>query len=215
MGNVLIGDNSRALLLVPRCGSHSLAAAWLEQLEPDGYAAWQASGGLHPSKFLSRQASDWMSLDGIELGVVLRGPVERFRSACGKHSLDIEQQLAEPRYRQVPCLPYAQVWRMEEGGVDAAAEWLGLTTPIPMLDAAPEKPEVTPEQADRIRALLADECEMYDTRRHRPGLGDMVKSTLSAIGITEERVSKAIGRPCGCGKRAEKLNELGRKFGIG
>ena len=49
----------------------------------------------------------------------------------------------------------------------------------------------------------------------RPGLGDMVKSGLSAVGITEDRVSKAIGRPCGCGKRAEALNELGRKFGIG
>ena len=49
----------------------------------------------------------------------------------------------------------------------------------------------------------------------RPGLGDMVKAGLSAIGITEERVSKAIGRPCGCSKRAGKLNELGRKVGIG
>ncbi len=48
-----------------------------------------------------------------------------------------------------------------------------------------------------------------------PGLGDMVKATLSAVGITEERVSKAIGRPCNCGKRAEKLNELGRRIGIG
>lgn len=49
----------------------------------------------------------------------------------------------------------------------------------------------------------------------KPGLGDMVKAGLSAIGITEERVSAAIGRPCGCSERAERLNELGRKFGIG
>jgi hypothetical protein len=49
----------------------------------------------------------------------------------------------------------------------------------------------------------------------KPGLGDMVKSWLSAIGITEERVSKAIGRPCGCSERAKKLNELGRRVGIG
>ena len=48
-----------------------------------------------------------------------------------------------------------------------------------------------------------------------PGLGDMVKGALSSIGITEERVSKAIGRPCGCSERAEKLNNLGRKIGIG
>ena len=47
------------------------------------------------------------------------------------------------------------------------------------------------------------------------GLGDMVKAGLSAIGITEERVSAAIGRQCGCSERAEALNELGRKIGIG
>jgi hypothetical protein len=47
------------------------------------------------------------------------------------------------------------------------------------------------------------------------GLGGMIKAGLSAIGITEERVSKAIGKPCGCGKRAEKLDKLGYKLGIG
>lgn len=46
----------------------------------------------------------------------------------------------------------------------------------------------------------------------KAGLGDMVKAGLSAFGITEQRVSKAIGQPCGCGKRAEKLNELGHKY---
>lgn len=51
--------------------------------------------------------------------------------------------------------------------------------------------------------------------RAKTGLGDMVKAGLSAIGITEERVSKAIGRPCGCSRRAEALNELGRRIGIG
>ena len=51
--------------------------------------------------------------------------------------------------------------------------------------------------------------------KKKRGLGDIVKAGLSALCITEQRVSKAIGRPCGCGKRAEKLNELGKKFGIG
>lgn len=49
----------------------------------------------------------------------------------------------------------------------------------------------------------------------KPGLGDYVAKGLSAIGITKERVSKVLGKPCGCGKRQQKLNELGRKFGIG
>jgi len=49
-----------------------------------------------------------------------------------------------------------------------------------------------------------------------PGLGDMVSAGLSAIGITPERVSKALGvTDCGCKKRQQQLNELGRRIGIG
>lgn len=57
--------------------------------------------------------------------------------------------------------------------------------------------------------------ETHPAYPKKRGLGDMVADGLAAVGITKERVSKAIGRPCGCGKRQEKLNELGRKFGIG
>jgi hypothetical protein len=35
------------------------------------------------------------------------------------------------------------------------------------------------------------------------------------MGITPEKVSKVIGKPCGCNKRKERLNKLGKKFGIG
>lgn len=49
----------------------------------------------------------------------------------------------------------------------------------------------------------------------KPGLGDYVARGLAAIGITKQRVSKALGRPCGCPKRQQKLNDIGRKFGIG
>jgi hypothetical protein len=76
---------------------------------------------------------------------------------------------------------------------------------------------------EQVRACIVSEDGDYITvdethsayPRAKMGLGDMVKSTLSAVGITEERVSKAIGRPCGCSKRAEALNALGRRIGIG
>jgi len=62
--------------------------------------------------------------------------------------------------------------------------------------------------------IVVDETsEAYPHRK--TGLGDMVAGGLASVGITKARVSKAIGRPCGCAKRQEKLNELGRKFGIG
>lgn len=44
------------------------------------------------------------------------------------------------------------------------------------------------------------------------GLGDIVKAGLSALGITEERVTALVGKPCGCHERAAKLNELGAKY---
>jgi hypothetical protein len=49
----------------------------------------------------------------------------------------------------------------------------------------------------------------------KPGLGDMVAAGLSAIGITKERVSAVVGGDCGCAKRQEALNALGRRVGIG
>lgn len=51
--------------------------------------------------------------------------------------------------------------------------------------------------------------------KQKPGLGDMVASGLSAVGITKERVSKLVGGDCGCKKRQEALNALGRRLGIG
>ena len=41
------------------------------------------------------------------------------------------------------------------------------------------------------------------------GLGDNIKKALSAVGITEERVSNWLGTPCNCAERVEKLNQLG------
>lgn len=47
------------------------------------------------------------------------------------------------------------------------------------------------------------------------GLGDIVATGLAKLGITKERISKAIGRDCGCAGRQKKLNELGKILGIG
>jgi hypothetical protein len=76
---------------------------------------------------------------------------------------------------------------------------------------------------DEVRACIVsqdgDRITVDETHpaypRAKPGLGDMVAAGLAAVGITKERVSKAIGKPCGCAKRQERLNELGRRLGIG
>lgn len=41
------------------------------------------------------------------------------------------------------------------------------------------------------------------------GLGDVVAAALSIVGVTEDRVTRWLGRPCNCKRRKEKLNALG------
>lgn len=40
------------------------------------------------------------------------------------------------------------------------------------------------------------------------GLGDVIESALSKVGVTPERVERFLGRPCGCKERKQKLNQL-------
>lgn len=64
---------------------------------------------------------------------------------------------------------------------------------------------------EELKQRVADYRE-----RQRLGLGDMVAAGLSAVGITPERVSAALGvKDCGCKKRQQQLNAIGRRLGIG
>jgi len=77
------------------------------------------------------------------------------------------------------------------------------------------RPEV-PEAAAKNELLELLRKRFADAPPANPGLGDMVSAGLSAIGITPERVSKALGvKDCGCKKRQQQLNDLGRRIGIG
>lgn len=42
-------------------------------------------------------------------------------------------------------------------------------------------------------------------------IGDHLADGLAAVGITKERVSRLLGRPCKCKERQRRLNQLGRK----
>ena len=48
------------------------------------------------------------------------------------------------------------------------------------------------------------------TAKPRRWLGDRVHDALDAVGISEERVSRWLGRPCVCPERRERLNRLHR-----
>ena len=39
-------------------------------------------------------------------------------------------------------------------------------------------------------------------------LGDAIERSLQTVGVTDERVSTWLGKPCGCDERREKMNQL-------
>lgn len=66
---------------------------------------------------------------------------------------------------------------------------------------------------------LRRRCISFGPPRSVKGLGDIVADGFAAFGITKERaqaVASVVGiSDCGCEKRQELLNDLGRKIGIG
>lgn len=57
-------------------------------------------------------------------------------------------------------------------------------------------------------STILNNSPQVNHRKRRFLLGDTISSALSIVGITEDRVSSWLGRPCGCGRRREKLNQL-------
>jgi hypothetical protein len=164
MGQVLTGLYSRQFLLVPRSGSHSLVAAWLQEHEPENYTDWQSSLHLHPARFLTLQSTVDQISYGAELCVVVRDPIQRFRSMIAHRELEIEQQLISPVYGPLPSLSYTRYFRFENQ-LQECAEWLGITIPLPHLDATEplNKPTLTPEQEARVREIYAYDIALWES----------------------------------------------------
>jgi hypothetical protein len=88
----------------------------------------------------------------------------------------------------------------------------------PWLDARCRMAGKKPEDCERCvvgddgKTLQVDaEHEGYP----RPGLGDRVAAGIAAVGITENRVARVLGvKDCGCKKRREALNQIGRSIGL-
>jgi hypothetical protein len=162
MGDLLRSPSGKCVVLTPRSGSHSLAAAALAAWYPEQYAAYLASDGTwHPAAFLPEENFD----NTLNAAIVVRHPVERFRSMCA-HRLDksLSQHLAHPSYDPLPQGTFDRAFRFENG-LDAVAEYLGLPTPLPQIDATDEadKPTLTPEQEARVRELYADDVALWES----------------------------------------------------
>lgn len=158
MGNILRTPNGNAVLMTPRTGSHALAKAALIHFWPD---LWQEDDD-HPAALLP--VDEGWDGSNSNVAIVVRNPVERFRSMIAHRHLNVDEQLDSPMYGPLPQGNFVRCFRFEDE-LDAAAEWLGLPLPLPQEDATDEadKPTLTAEQEARVREIYADDIGLWES----------------------------------------------------
>jgi len=158
MGNLLTAPNGNSIVLTPRSGSHALALSALRTFWPD----IEIKDGQHPANSLPSD-DNW---DGTQpnVAIVVRNPVERFRSMIAHRHLDVAAQLDVPLYGPLPQGTFDRYFRFEDQLCDAAA-WLGLPTPLPQEGATEEtdKPTLTAEQESRVREIYATDIALWES----------------------------------------------------
>lgn len=152
--------NGNRFALVTRSGSYSII--W--QAIPGD--ARTPGNGWHPINATGDTIGSPLAADEPVAGLccLVRDPVERFRSACARQQVTVEEGLTR-RQSDVHFWPLQEMGLLAEGvthfrfpdQIDACAEWLGLETPVPQLNDEPEngKPVLTEEQAAAVRAAYA------------------------------------------------------------
>jgi hypothetical protein len=159
MSNILRSPNGNGIHLTPRSGSNSLSIAAFATFWPD----IEIPTDMHPANAFPSD-ENW---DGTNqnVGLIVRHPVERFRSMCA-HRTDrtLEEHLDSPMYGPLPQGDFTRYFGFETE-LDAAAEWLGMPTPLPQEDATDEaaKPTLTAEQEARVREIYADDIALWES----------------------------------------------------
>ena len=164
MSSLIIGMNNRGLNLIPRAASHSMAAAALLYWHKDAYDKWQESSTKHPAHFLPDTGWPCNHPQELTIAIIVRNPIERFRSMCA-HKLDktLEEHLSQQYYGILPRGDFK--YFLFETQLDECAEWLGLPTPLPHIDASTEsnKPILTPDQEAIVRQIYAEDIVLWES----------------------------------------------------
>ena len=165
MGFLLRSPNGKYLLLTARTASHSIAMAAMETFWPNislenfGHAA-----AAFPED---------LSFDGTQenVGIIVRNPIERFRSMVAHANSTVEYQLNYPRYKPLPSGNFVKYFRFEDQ-LQECADWIGITTPLPKLDSVDEsqKPILTKEQENLVKQIYANDIILWESLQIKENL---------------------------------------------
>jgi hypothetical protein len=173
LGAKITLPNGRRFALVARSGSYSIIWQALpeESRVPD--TSRPPGQRWHPINAAGAIGSPLLADEPADgLCCMVRDPVERFRSACARQGVTVEEGLTRLD-SDVHFWSLAHMGLLAQGvthfrfpdQLDACAEWLGLETPVPQTNDEPEadKPLLTPEQEARVREIYAADIALWES----------------------------------------------------
>lgn len=174
---VRVGD--RYVAMVARSGSHSLLLNIVRHVCPhrlDQPSVPPKNQIWHPYLELPEYIKDgrYYDISDIKgnLSVMVRSPVERFRSACARQKLSVDQGLRAMEsdvhfwpLKDMGLIAYDINYFRFPDQINDCAEWLGLPTPVSHENGEPEeqKPVFTPEQELAVRLAYADDIALWES----------------------------------------------------
>lgn len=153
MAALLRSPNGNAVFLTPRSGTHSLSLAVLREFWPQ----IEVDENVHPASLIPR-------VDGEPTGIaiVVRNPIERFRSMTAHLGLDVAEHIG--RLRCVP-LPRRQFDRyfLFETELKECARWLGVTGELPHESPSEGKPDLSEYEVSLLTQIFWDDLKLWES----------------------------------------------------
>jgi hypothetical protein len=174
MKGVLWIRDDKGLVVVTRSGSHCLFKMILDMYYPSSLVFQNEIDRWHPIR--SIPVTDTIDIaqtpipEQLVFAVIVRDPIERFRSACARLEKTPSEVIAEN-------LDDVHVWTLESMGLinhpqakyflfselEKCALFLGLPTPLEQVNEEPIKPDLSQEDLQFITQYYAKDIELYNS----------------------------------------------------
>jgi hypothetical protein len=156
MTAIIKAPNGNGLYLVPRTASYSIAISAMQN--------WYSNLSIDTTKHPACSFPSFEYFNTVkDIAVIVRNPIERFRSMVAYSSLTLEQQLQQPIYPPLTKHQFCKFF-LFESELEKIKQWLDL----PFLthqngSDLKLKPMLTKKQIDRVRHIFSDDIQLWQT----------------------------------------------------
>lgn len=173
MRGIIWHKDDKGLALVTRSGSHCLFKVILETHHPSPIVFQSETERWHPIRSIpvtnTIDIAQTPIPEQLTFAVIVRDPIERFRSACARLGQTPAEVIAG-------SLGNVHTWTLESMGLinhpqaryflfpelEQCTRFLGLPTPLQKLNEEPVKPDLSEEDLQFVTEYYASDIELYN-----------------------------------------------------